>query len=244
MKDQYVGDVGDFGKYGLLRFLLKEGFGLGVNWYHTKNLSKSNDGNVRKYIERPEDFLSFDPELFKILEGLQSEDERQVKYVETRGVLPETTFFEDVLDTGGMIKWDKLLTRRRWHEKALDKLAGCELIFADPDNGLSTDMDEKYVLPSEISDYFDRGQDVLYYHHRDYSNEEQWIRTVSFMREYLDDAEVLVLTFHPWINRAYVFVVHKDRGEQYQKAIDKFLASRWGTDRINGKPVFEQLELD
>ncbi len=241
MKDQYVGDVGDFGKYGLLRFLLKEGFNLGVNWYHTKNSSKSNDGNVRKYIDRPGDFSDFDPQLFRLLEGVQSEDERRIRNIETRGVLPNTTFFGDILDTEGMIKWDKLLTRCRWHERALVKLAGCELIFADPDNGLSTESDEKYVLPNEIEDYFVRGQDVLYYHHRDYSSEDQWLRTVSFMLEYLEDAEALVLTFHPWINRAYVFVVHKDKVERYQEAIDKFLASKWGTTKINGKPVFEQL---
>ena len=244
MKDQYVGDVGDFGKYGLLRFLIGEGFDLGVNWYHTKNLPNSNDGNVRKYIDRPELFSDFDPELFRLMENLQSEDERCIKYVEIRKVLPGTTFFGDVLDTEKMIKWDKLLTRRRWHERALGKLAGCELIFADPDNGLSTDMDEKYVLPSEIEDYFSRGQDVIYYHHRDYSSEERWLRTVSFMREYLDGAEALVLTFHPWVSRAYVFVVHEDRAKRYQDAIDKFLVSRWGTVKINGKPVFDQLKLD
>ena len=239
MKDQYVGDVGDFGKYGLLRILLNEGFKLGVNGYHTKNSSKKYDGNVRKYIERPKDFSSFDPELFRLLEGFQSEDERHIKNVESREVLPKTLFFDDILDTDGMVKWDKLLTRHRWHERALAKLAGCELIFADPDNGLSTESDEKYVLPSEIEDYFVRGQDVLYYHHRDYSSEDQWLRTVSFMREYLEDAEVLALTFHPWINRAYVFVVHKDKVERYQEAIDKFLASRWGTTKMSNGALWE-----
>ena len=33
MQDRYAGDIGDFGKFGLLKALLSEGFSLGVNWY-------------------------------------------------------------------------------------------------------------------------------------------------------------------------------------------------------------------
>ena len=35
MKSQYIGDIGDYGKYGLLRFLESNGIRLGVNWYMT-----------------------------------------------------------------------------------------------------------------------------------------------------------------------------------------------------------------
>ena len=31
MKNQYIGDIGDYGKYGLLRFLAQRGFRIGVN---------------------------------------------------------------------------------------------------------------------------------------------------------------------------------------------------------------------
>ena len=37
MKNQYVGDIGDYGKYGLLRFLAEKGIRIGVNWYLTEN---------------------------------------------------------------------------------------------------------------------------------------------------------------------------------------------------------------
>lgn len=36
MQDRYAGDIGDFGKFGLLKALLAEGFSLGVNWYKAK----------------------------------------------------------------------------------------------------------------------------------------------------------------------------------------------------------------
>ena len=32
MKNQYFGDVGDYGKYGLLRFIAKRGVSIAVNW--------------------------------------------------------------------------------------------------------------------------------------------------------------------------------------------------------------------
>ena len=33
MKNQYIGDVGDYGKYGLLHFLKLSEINIGVNWY-------------------------------------------------------------------------------------------------------------------------------------------------------------------------------------------------------------------
>ena len=62
MKNQYVGDVGDYGKYGLLRFLAGRGIRIGVNWYLTKN-DGSSDGRFTAYLEKSDD-RSCDPELF------------------------------------------------------------------------------------------------------------------------------------------------------------------------------------
>ena len=33
MQDNYVGDIGDYGKYGLLRNVTAAGLRLAVNWY-------------------------------------------------------------------------------------------------------------------------------------------------------------------------------------------------------------------
>lgn len=52
MKNQYVGDIGDYGKYGLLRFLASYGIKIGVNWFLTENdeerewLAKQNFRNT------------------------------------------------------------------------------------------------------------------------------------------------------------------------------------------------------
>ena len=35
MQDRYAGDVGDFGKLGMLRIIADSGLKIGVNWYLT-----------------------------------------------------------------------------------------------------------------------------------------------------------------------------------------------------------------
>ena len=52
MKNQYTGDIGDYGKYGLLRFLANQGINIGVNWYLT-DADKSADGKLTTYLENP-----------------------------------------------------------------------------------------------------------------------------------------------------------------------------------------------
>jgi hypothetical protein len=49
MKDQYVGDIGDFGKVLILKHLAELGFKLGVNWVFTKN-DNTNAGEDRDYV--------------------------------------------------------------------------------------------------------------------------------------------------------------------------------------------------
>lgn len=50
MKNQYVGDIGDYGKYSLLRAFAEEGVKVGVNWYLTDN-DGSNDGKFVDYLK-------------------------------------------------------------------------------------------------------------------------------------------------------------------------------------------------
>lgn len=73
MQDRYVADVGDFGKYGLLRCLTgvtccpeKSALKLGVIWYLTPScLGNANDGRHLNYLDREKEFKVCDPVLFK-----------------------------------------------------------------------------------------------------------------------------------------------------------------------------------
>ena len=48
MQDRYAGDIGDFGKIGLLKALQAQGLSVGVNWYHVEpmDIEKKADGTV------------------------------------------------------------------------------------------------------------------------------------------------------------------------------------------------------
>ena len=65
MKNQYVGDVGDYGKYGLLRYISNKGIHIGVNWYLTED-DDSNDGKFISYLSK-ESERKYDGELYDFL---------------------------------------------------------------------------------------------------------------------------------------------------------------------------------
>ena len=44
MQDRYAGDVGDFGKLGMLRCMEDFGLKVGINWYLVGDESHNNDG--------------------------------------------------------------------------------------------------------------------------------------------------------------------------------------------------------
>ena len=66
MKNQYVGDIGDYGKYSLLRDFINAGVKIGVNWYLTEN-DDTNDGKFTDYLENKDEYRRYDPELFDVL---------------------------------------------------------------------------------------------------------------------------------------------------------------------------------
>lgn len=65
MKNQYFGDINDYRKYGLLRALRSEGDGsLLVAWMLTPEDGGRDEG-LRSYLDDPDTWAKYDPELFK-----------------------------------------------------------------------------------------------------------------------------------------------------------------------------------
>ena len=69
MKNQYVGDIGDYGKYALLQAFVNADVNVGVNWYLTDN-DESNDGKFINYLSE-ERMRRYNPEIFDELRRLQ-----------------------------------------------------------------------------------------------------------------------------------------------------------------------------
>ena len=140
MKNQYFGDVGDFGNYGLLSAISSSGMKIGVNWYLTHNDDKT-DGKFIDYLNKSE-FVDSDVELADFLKGCLDLGRRNVSELKNFKRFTGFEYHDDILE----LKHIKALSesgrrkrldlRTKWFEDSLIRLSGCDLIFCDPDNGI------------------------------------------------------------------------------------------------------------
>lgn len=172
MQDRYAGDIGDFGKFGLLKAIEGQGLSIGVNWYFTcpsQEEEKRNDGG--KPIDKR--YASCDEALFSGLCSIFERPNRSVRELENRGFLKNTIYYREPVKIGS--------ERQQWHKEAVKSLASAEVIFLDPDNGLITKTTRKtskyavkYIMDDEIRDYLEIGKAVIFYQHRPRKNEKTY----------------------------------------------------------------------
>ena len=233
MKNQYVGDIGDYGKYGLLRFLASHGIKIGVNWYLTEN-DGSTDGKFTTYLKNPADRV-YDPELFDALQNIADHPDKTVKMIKQAGIIPDAEFFGEMLKSSSLKADAREWNRRLWFNNSTLMLGNAELIFADPDNGISyrktarTKDSEKFILPEDVAEYYNSGRNVVYYCHKGRRKQEAWEQAKAEIRNHIRDAQILAVTFHRGTQRSYIFVLHPDCYMRYEKIITAFLDSEWGS---------------
>ena len=83
MQNRYVGDIGDYIKYALLR-ALSSGLMLGVAWYLYPDEDHKPDGKHVQYLDDPQRWRHLDPELFDALKQIV-ESNRSVSAVAAAG---------------------------------------------------------------------------------------------------------------------------------------------------------------
>lgn len=166
MKNQYFGDVNDYRKYGLLRTLSSNGkYKIGVCWMLTVNDSRT-DGKFTHYLSMPQRWRHYDPPLFDLLrKWIISNRSRNVALAQNAEILPGAEFYSEFLT-------DSRDNRATYFKEMREKLAICDLIFFDPDNGLETKStakgrqgSAKFVYWDEISETFQSGHSILIYQH-------------------------------------------------------------------------------
>lgn len=243
MQDRYTGDVGDFGKYGLLRALtsadLVTGLRLGVVWCLVDDEAHNEDGRYTEYLSgahEPE-FRSCDPSLYDELKSIVRRGDRSVAAIEASGVLPAgTKFYRQRLDYATIPSRERPAARRDWHSGAVAVTSDCDLVFFDPDNGLATDRmrvgygDSKHTFIDELRPSVRDGQSVVVYHHfsRNGSHADQLKREARRIAERLALPELpLALRYRPWSPRAF-FILPSDRHRELIEArIDTLLGGPW-----------------
>ena len=165
MQDRYAGDVGDYGKFAMLRAMEAQGLKLGINWYRTKTAAYEihNDGKYRI----PEKFETCDPQLSAALNTVfDSVDNRSVQKLEQTNLLQCEHYISELVP-------QNIADRLDWHHRALGVFQDCDLVFLDPDNGLNvksvklgSQKSVKYVWIDEIIDCVAAGKSVIFYNHR------------------------------------------------------------------------------
>jgi hypothetical protein len=166
MKNQYFGDVNDYRKYGLLRVLRTAIRGkFLVAWMLTPN-DGGSDGKFRNYLEKPDGWRGYDPDLYDELQDLhRTASKPEVSLIERSGLLHDTKFYSAEVP-------DKRYDRAKWSKELFKLGRHFDLVFVDPDNGIEVPSkpvgrkgSSKYVIWNEIEELWAVGCSVLIYQH-------------------------------------------------------------------------------
>ncbi|MDE3240023.1 MAG: hypothetical protein KGN33_13775 [Paracoccaceae bacterium] len=168
MQDRYAGDVGDFVKLGLLRHLSR-GLQLGVAWYRYPDENHNGDGRHTAYLNEQDRYKHLDKELFIHLRDITKEA-RSINSL--LPVMKGVISFDEALDSSAISPRERRDWRIAWFKRVMERLSPCDLVFADPDNGIIDDSDlrkgrakfGKQMPLAEVRE-FARDRCAVIYHH-------------------------------------------------------------------------------
>src|SRR5271169_3996321 len=244
MQNRYVGDVGDYGKYALLRSLCgietRSSTHLGVIWCLFPNEDFNNDGKHIAYLRDPQ-FAQLDSDLHVALAKIIFEGRRIISAVCDCGCLPESTVFcsEPISIPQGMRAGSRERIRHRnaGLQACLHETRACELVFFDPDNGLEVASVPKrhrkagkYIYWDELMPFWRRGNALLIYHHlnRTVSAARQVAEIADRFAVELDKATIVPLVFRRGSSRVF-WLIHQgdDLGRELESRAAALLNGGW-----------------
>jgi hypothetical protein len=247
VQDRYAGDVGDFGKLGLLRCLCgvyprsAPRLQLGILWYCVPDETHNNDGKhigyLRSDLASNERFRCCDPELYQRLSRL-IQSERSVRKLATLGLLGANSIhFLEPLSYGDIARRDRANRRRSWLAAALDATRDCHLVFIDPDNGLETSsvnrlraLGPKYAYFDDLEPFIERGQSLVIYQHvnRTAPVTEQSRLRIGQLQARFGVGSIWAVRYRRGSGRLYIVVpAHRDEAVLLDRT-RSLLDSSWG----------------
>ena len=259
MQDRYAGDIGDYGKYGLLRWLCRAdghgaAFRLGIRWYlfDGGEPDAPNDGRHIQYLSNPtpvEKLLrDCDPELYDELKKLVLNGMRCIDTIEHGGILPSDTLFHST-----PLKFDnapqkeaKRAMRQEWTEAGLAAVEESEVVFVDPDNGLEIPSTgrfgkkgPKFVYYDDLLPCWERGQSLIIYHHANRKKLSYEVaQRCTELRHELSGAKPVALRFRRRSPRVYFVLAQPHHEKRLNARVQSFLDSDWGK---GNPPHFERV---
>ena len=235
MRDSFVGDIGDFAKYGLLRHLcgvtdpmLENPLPLGVVWYY--NQSPGPGGNAIQYLNVSDSNIAYekcDSELYNILQrevgmSMVGKIKREVKQIKDWSILPSNTvYYEEPLQSSKI--------RLEWFNGALETVKNASVIFVDPDKGMDKNKittSSEHISIGEIKDFYKNRKSLIIYQSLNHTKvAEVYAEKISIA---LKDA--LGLSTHPWalqwrriVGRLFFIVVHPDHTDHLNLRVRTFV---------------------
>lgn len=167
MRDDFVGNIGDYGKYGLMRALTgiypqqQSRLSLGVIWYRTDR-KRSRSGNF-DYLGQKDKYEDCDPDLFSVMREID-DNSRRLELIEASRILGgDSRFFYDRVPTGEP-------ERGGWFESALSHVQTQDMILLDPDTGLKAAggvPSTREASIDEVRRVIDVGKVAIVYHHHE-----------------------------------------------------------------------------
>ena len=171
LQNRYVGDIGDFAKYSLLNALSEERR-LGVAWYLYPDEEHNDDGKHTSYLDEPDTWRGRSPKVFDGLRQLVRLGSRDVVEVVGNQIIFPHAVSDEPLSFLGRRSNEKSRWREDWFSRVQSDLRNCDIVFADPDNGLC--LDERFKsgvskdwkrLPLSEAKRLAEGRMAVIYHH-------------------------------------------------------------------------------
>lgn len=237
MQNRYIADVGDFGKYGLLKTISNTNLILGINWYLTPDEQNNGDGMHTSYLEKDE-YRQCDEELYYSLKKIITRNQRNVESIEKFNILSkDTIFYDEIIDFHKETNWiNRRKLRNSWHKKALEKLHSSDIVFLDPDNGLqvksislTSAKGNKYIGYEELKDYFNVGKSIVFYNHRERKPEEEYLNKFKKLKEIevFKNSTIIGLKFRRGTIRDYIFILQPQHICIIKDCCEFLLESKW-----------------
>ena len=242
MKDQYVGDIGDFANNGLLRVLCGTtegpvpGMRLGIIWY--RNPLQDRYGNQIGYLNssghNDRTYRECDPDLYRELQKLvgrrMERDERRLieDIMESNILPPGTRHHEENLPNPA-----NRIRRNAWLERAILETEKSDVIFLNPDTGIGWNGMARlgYVHPWELRRLLETKKVLVIYQHAQRGN---WVaENVRRLTEELPGVRHLwACVWNPAPTRGYFIIAQTDdQRDRIEERLEVLRRSQWMGER-------------
>lgn len=226
MQDRFVGDIGDFGKYGLLRYLcgvtgpkVDNPLRLGVVWYF--NDDGPSGGDHVGYLSRRFAPAKYDHDLYITLQKILREEKRKVSEVQRANIIPvheNNAYFIAKVLTGEQ--------RNKWFTHALKSIEDVELVFLDPDTGIKPNYPSKpeyeYVRQNEIEDFINKNKSLVIYQHASRNPKNDIERIKNFRKQFGRPVWAFA-----WASQYFLIIPSKPHEKSLGQRVEDFRGSPW-----------------